>query len=111
MIFSQNIFGAVFVVVANTLFQETLIQEIKDHVPTITPGEAITAGGSAEAIRGLAAARHTDVKGLLDAYTKGFSNVMYLLIATSLLGFCSAFGMGWIDLRKTKRKQNGTSNA
>ena len=65
----------------------------------ISPGAAIAAGGSAEAVRALAPpGRQLDA--LLTAYSAGFSHVFYLLVGMCGMAFLTSFAMGWVDLRK-----------
>ncbi|KAI9149944.1 MFS-type transporter calB [Paramyrothecium foliicola] len=110
-IFCQNMFSAVFVIVASTIFQETLTHEIATNVSGITPQQAIAAGGSAEAVRRLGAGNEKTLNGLLHAYKLGFSNVFYLLAALSIAGFITAFGMGWVDIKKKNETCKDSSNA
>ncbi|KFA48365.1 hypothetical protein S40293_04495 [Stachybotrys chartarum IBT 40293] len=109
LVFFQNFMVATFVAIANVIFQETLISEIRSIVPPIDPQTAIGAGGSAAAVRALAPAGSDQLAALLDAYTAGFRNVMYLGVGISIVAFLVAFGMGWVDIRKVedpkKKKQ------
>lgn len=102
IVFCQNILGAVFVTVANTIFQESLVSGIAKHAPSVNAQAAIAAGGSAEAVRSLAPAGSADLHGVLVAFSESFGNVFYLLTATSCISFLAAFGMGWVDVRGTK---------
>lgn len=103
LIFVQNFFAAVLVTVGNTLFQEGLVAQINGHVPGIDANAAIAAGGSAEAVRTLAPPGSAELAGLLDAYSVGVSHVTYLLLALGVGVILTSFGMGWVDLRKTKK--------
>ncbi|GJN81907.1 hypothetical protein PLIIFM63780_005443 [Purpureocillium lilacinum] len=49
LVFCQNIFGAIFITVANSIFQESLRSDISSSVPGISPEAAIAAGGSSQA--------------------------------------------------------------
>lgn len=98
IVFTQNILGAIFITVGNTIFQESLKSSIRAHAPSISPSEAVEAGGSAEAVRALAPPGPVR-DALLQAYSDSFNNVFYLLIGSCCVAFLAAFGMGWVDLR------------
>lgn len=101
LVFCQNVFGAVFITVANTLFQETLRKEIRENAPGVSPEAAVAAGGSADAVRKLAASGH-DREAVLAAYASGVSSVLYLLAAVATVAFFCSLGMGWVDIREKK---------
>ena len=98
IIFCQNFFGAVFVTIANAIFQETLRANIRDNVPGVSLDAAVAAGGSFEAVRLLAPSGSTR-QSLLAAYSDSFSNVFYLIVGCCFFSFVVSFGMGWVDLR------------
>ena len=106
IVFCSNMFGAIFITVGNTIFQETLRKEITNNVQSLTPEAAIAAGGSADAVRALAPPGPVR-DGLLNAYSEAFTNVFYLLVATSVAAFVCAFGMGWVDLRTKAKPEKG----
>ncbi|SPO01671.1 related to MFS multidrug transporter [Cephalotrichum gorgonifer] len=81
LVFCQNFFSAVFITIANTIFQETLVSKVRE-VGTIRPEDAIAAGGSAEAVRALAPPG-PQRDALLQAYSTAFSHVFYLLVVTT----------------------------
>lgn len=106
-VFVQNLFGAVFITVANTIFQSTLRSEITAHVPSVNPEAAIAAGGSADAVRALAPPASPELEAILEAYSTSFGHVFYLLAACCVAAFLSAFGMGWVDVRKKAKSESG----
>jgi hypothetical protein len=108
LIFIQNFFAAVLIVVGNTLFQEALVDEIRENVPSVNPENAIAAGGSAEAVRALVPP--DELPAVLDAYSVAFSNAVYLMVAAAVCAFVTSFGMGWVDLRKASAEKSDTTN-
>ncbi|VUC35374.1 unnamed protein product [Clonostachys rosea] len=105
LVFSQNILSAVVVTLGNTIFQETLKSKILLYAPEVSPEAAVAAGGSAEAVRQLAAQGDDALLGnVLRAFSDSFDNIMYLFIATSVVSFFLCFGMGWIDLQTHGKK-------
>ncbi|KAF3064532.1 putative HC-toxin efflux carrier TOXA [Daldinia childiae] len=107
LIFCQNFSAAVFSVVANTIFQQTLQTQIKILAPSIDPAMALAAGGSAEAVRALAPPDSPELRGVLLAFSKAFDTTAYLLIASASLSFVASWGMGWVDVRKKKQPEKG----
>lgn len=102
LVFSQSLFGAILITVANTVFQESLKTKIKNETPSIDPIAAIAAGGSAEAVRALAPAGGDLLRAVLNVYSKSVGNVYYLLIGACVVSLVASFGMGWVDVRKKK---------
>ncbi|KAI1805109.1 putative MFS multidrug transporter [Daldinia bambusicola] len=107
LIFCQNFSAAVFSVVANTIFQQTLQRQITILAPSIDPALALAAGGSAEAVRALAPPDSPELRGVLLAFSKAFDTTAYLLIACASLCFVSSWWMGWVDVRKKKQPEKG----
>ncbi|KAI8961510.1 putative MFS multidrug transporter [Daldinia sp. FL1419] len=107
LIFCQNFSAAVFSVVANTIFQQTLQKQIMILVPSIDPALAMAAGGSAEAVRALAPPDSPELRGILLAFSKAFDTIAYLLIACAALSFVASWWMGWVDVRKKKEPEKG----
>lgn len=106
LIFTQNFLGSVFVTIANTIFQESLTNNIMNNVPGVSPEAAIAAGGSASAVRMLAPDGPIR-DGILKAYSDAFGNVFYMLVGTCAIAFVCSFGMGWKDLRVKAEKKEG----
>ncbi|KAI0118955.1 putative MFS multidrug transporter [Daldinia grandis] len=107
LIFCQNFSAAVFSVVANAIFQQTLREQIMILAPSIDPAMALAAGGSAEAVRALAPPDSPELRGVLLAFSKAFDTTAYLLIACASLSFVASWGMGWVDVRKKKQPEKG----
>ncbi|TGJ83973.1 hypothetical protein E0Z10_g4806 [Xylaria hypoxylon] len=102
LVFCQTFAAAIFVVVANTIFTQSLINETRILVPSIDPTEVLRAGGSAEAIRSLVPAGSPELAALLEVFSNAFDSVCYLMITLAGISVFASFGMGWIDTRKTK---------
>ncbi|RAH70391.1 MDR family MFS transporter [Aspergillus aculeatinus CBS 121060] len=105
MIFCQNFAGAVFVVVAEVIFRQQLVKEIRLHAPQVSVDAALAAGASASSVRALVpegSGSSAELEGVLLAFANSLDKVFYLLMACCLTGFVAAFGMGWVDVRKKK---------
>ncbi|RAH82442.1 efflux pump protein [Aspergillus japonicus CBS 114.51] len=105
MIFCQNFAGAVFVVVAEVIFRQQLVKEIRLHAPQVSVDAALAAGASASSVRALVSegsGSSAELVGVLLAFANSLDKVFYLLMACCLTGCVAAFGMGWVDVRKKK---------
>lgn len=107
LIFAQNFSGAVFLVIATTIFSQSLSTDIPILAPSVSPEDASAAGGSASAVRALLPPGSPELPGLLLAYSNGIDKVFYLTAACGVVGFIASWGMGWKDTRKKKAASNG----
>ncbi|KAI2641357.1 putative MFS multidrug transporter [Hypomontagnella submonticulosa] len=105
LIFCQNFSAAVFSVVGNTIFTQTLLKQISILAPSVDPTSALAAGGSAEAVRALVPLGSPELDGVILSFSDAFDTVCYFLIACASLSFVAAWGMGWVDLRKKKQPE------
>lgn len=105
LVFCQNIFGAIFVSIANAIFQKVLLAQIAQKAPNVDPNAAIAAGGSADAVRQLTT-DDSQRDGLLDAYSQSFVSVFYMLTATTMLSLITSFGMGFVDIREKPKTKD-----
>jgi len=96
--FSQLIGAAIFVVVGNTIFSELLESGLAKYAPTVDAQAVIAAGATAFRT----AVAPADLPGVLLAYAKAVTAPLYVACAAGALAFFSAWGMGWVDIRKKK---------
>src|SRR5689334_17192842 len=104
LVFFANSATSVMVTVGNAIFQESLRAELAARAPSVSPSAAVAAGGSAEAVRALAAATGADLDELLLAYSLSVGRVFYLPVGLSLVMLLSGCAIGWVDLRGEGRK-------
>ncbi|KAI1274063.1 putative MFS multidrug transporter [Xylaria sp. FL0933] len=107
LVFVQNLLAAIFTIVGNAIFTQTLIRQVSILAPSVSPEAALAAGGGAEAVRALLPLGSPELGGLLLAYSKSVNAVFYLLVAVAVVCFAAAWGMGWVDIRK--KAPEGTS--
>ncbi|KAI0378162.1 putative MFS multidrug transporter [Hypomontagnella monticulosa] len=105
LIFCQNFSAAVFSVVGNTIFTQTLMKQISMLAPSVDPTSALAAGGSADAVRALVPPGSPELDGVILAFSNSFDTVCYFLIACAVVSFLAAWGMDWVDLRKKKQPE------
>ncbi|KAL4738264.1 major facilitator superfamily domain-containing protein [Aspergillus similis] len=101
VVFSQNFGGAIFLALAQVVFSTGLQSGLSNHAPQIDATEIIAAG--AAAVRKIVPADALD--GVLLAYNMAIVHVMYLATASAGVALISAFGMGWVSLRKGQEKK------
>lgn len=105
LIFCQNLAGAVAVVLATTIFTQSLLQDLPTLAPSVAPAAAIAAGSGADAIRALLPKDSPELYGLLLAYSYAVDKTFYVVAAFGVAAFVFSFGMGWKDVRKKEDKQ------
>ncbi|KAF5489703.1 Efflux pump mokI [Colletotrichum siamense] len=108
LLFVENLASAVFTVVGNAIFTQTLIRQVSILAPSVSPEAALAVGGSAEAVRGLLPPGSPELHGLLLAFSDSINAVFYLLVALGAVSFAASWGMGWVNVRKKATEQNGT---
>ncbi|KAJ3519886.1 hypothetical protein NM208_g13944 [Fusarium decemcellulare] len=96
LVFSQVFGGAVFVSVANVIFNNKLHDELVSRLPHIDVDAVIDAGatGLRQVVSG------EDLPQALEAYSEGVSATFLLAVGASCAMFISSFGIGWKDIRK-----------
>lgn len=102
LVFFQNLSTSVAVVIANTIFAQTLRSAATRYAPTISPQAALDAGSSASAVRALVPPGQLD--GVLRAYSQSLRNVFYFLVGIACLASLASLGMGWKDIRNKRSK-------
>ncbi|KAI8955553.1 efflux pump protein [Xylaria longipes] len=108
LVFAQNLLAAIFVIVGNAIFTQTLIQQVSVLVPSVSPEAALAAGGGADAVRALLPPGSPELDGLLLAYSRSINAVFYMLAAVAVVCFAAAWGTGWVDIRKRNAaEENG----
>ncbi|KAI4942276.1 hypothetical protein J4E91_010250 [Alternaria rosae] len=102
VVFFQNLSTSIAVVIANTIFAQTLRSAVTRYAPTISPQAALDAGSSASAVRALVPPGQLD--GVLRAYSESLRDVFYFLVGIACLASLASLGMGWKDIRNKRSK-------
>ncbi|KAK4561503.1 hypothetical protein LTR86_004821 [Recurvomyces mirabilis] len=105
VIFCQGMGGAIFLIIANTVFSNSLrrLLSAQSSKIGIAPDAIVNAGA-----RGL---RQLLPDGerlaiVLQAYTDSIDNVMYVGVGVACVAFVFAWGLGFKDIRKQKAKSD-----
>lgn len=104
-IFAQNFAGAVLMVLATTIFNQSLGTELATHVPSISAEAVSQAGGSVAGVRMLAQPGTAEMDAVLLAFANSIDKVFYLMVACAAITFLAAWGVGWKDTRQKKAKE------
>ncbi|CAN8098089.1 unnamed protein product [Discula destructiva] len=94
--------GAVFIAVAQTLFQNGLIEGVQRDAPGIDPQIFINSGASQvrQILRQIGQEQATEA--VLTAYLAGLRNTYYISVACATAAFFSVLGMSWLSLKRKK---------
>ncbi|KAF2259733.1 efflux pump protein [Lojkania enalia] len=100
LIFSNNLFGAIAVVICTTIFTQSLASNLEKYAPSVPVQAALDAGGSPDAIRALVPEGSEELGSVLTAVSESVNNVFYYLVGLSCLAFAFSWGLGWGNVRK-----------
>ena len=108
--FFQSLGGAIFIAVAQALFQNGLAQSIEENAPGISPDVFIHGGASD--IRGILHSLHADdlLDAVLNAYLVGLRNSFYISVAASAMAFVMVAGLSWKKMEKSPAAAAPTSS-
>ena len=106
MVFSQNFGGAVMVSLSQTIFSNSIHNDIPRYAPSVDP-EAVIAAGSTR-MRDLVT-DSVELKGVLKAYSVAIDRIFYLCAGISVVSLVLSYWMGWIDVRGQKGNESTTS--
>lgn len=100
--FFQSLGGALFIAVAQTVFQNGLIDGINRDAPDIDPTIFINAGASQ--VRNILAQLHLEsaTNAVLTAYLQGLRNTYYITAACAAAAFVAALGLDWKTIKKNQ---------
>lgn len=103
IIFAQNLGTSIFIVIANTVFSQTLTSSLPRYAPSVSGQAALDAGSGAGAVRNLVIGHEEDLDGVLRSYSNSLRNIFYFLVGLAGLALFLSTGMGWKDVRKTPK--------
>ena len=98
--FFQSMGGAVFIAVAQSLFQNGLADGVRRDAPGVPPEIFINSGASQvrQVLEQLRATQY--VEAVLLAYLQGLRNTFYLSVALAVAAFLAACGLSWKKIQK-----------
>ncbi|KAJ4422224.1 hypothetical protein N0V82_003084 [Gnomoniopsis sp. IMI 355080] len=100
--FFNSFGGAIFIAVAQTVFQNGLIEGVEKNVPGLDPQIFINSGASQvrEILQEMGMQQYTDA--VLNAYLGGLRNTYYISVACATAAFFAVLGMDWVSLKRKK---------
>lgn len=100
--FFQSLGGAVFIAVAQTVFQNGLVAGVARDAPGVAPEIFINSGADQvrQVLQRLGKEQYTTA--VLSAYLDGLRNTYYISVACGAAAFFAASGLSWISLKKKK---------
>nr|ADY16699.1 TqaJ [Penicillium aethiopicum] len=95
VVFSQSLSGAIFISIAQNVFQNRLLANIRKLAPMIDPAEVVQAGATK-----LREAFPENIKLVLQAYNNAVTQSFYIAVAMSALSIFGALCLQWISVKK-----------
>jgi hypothetical protein len=107
--FFQAMGGAVFIAVAQAVFQNGLTDHIKHDVPGIPPEVFIHSGASQipQLLEQLQATQY--LHAVLNAYLQGLRNAFFITVGCAAAAFLAASGLRWKKIQKRKAPATGAA--
>jgi hypothetical protein len=106
--FSQSLGGALFIAVAQTVFQNGLIEGIQKNAPQLNPTIFINSGASNIPEVLAAMGQSSALEAVLTAYMSGLRNTYYISAAGAAVAFAISLGLEWKKIEK--KDKNGPTN-
>lgn len=97
--FSQSLSGALFISIAQNVFQNRLIEKLTDYAPRIDP-DVIIRGGAANLADRIPSRL---LPSVLFAYNVAVTQTFYVSVGTAALSFLGAGLVEWKSMRKPKQ--------
>jgi hypothetical protein len=97
LVFVQYLLSAVFLTLANTIFDSGL-RNYLSQISGVNAEQVIAAG--ATLFRTFVP--QDKIPEIVDAYSKSVNHVFYFAAGLGFLMFATSFGLGWVDVRKKK---------
>jgi hypothetical protein len=104
IIFAQNVGAAVWVVVANAIFNNSLRKELSQRAALISPSPEVVIKAGARNIRA-AGLTPSQLAAILVAYGKAIDRTMYLGIAVFGSVMLVAWEMGFKNLKEVEQQE------
>lgn len=103
--FFQSFGGAIFIAVAQTVFQNGLVEGIRRDVPGLDPQIFIKSGASQvkQILASMGMEQYTTA--VLSAYLTGLRHSYYITVACAAAAFCAVSGMSWINIKKVEAQK------
>ncbi|ETS78028.1 hypothetical protein PFICI_10090 [Pestalotiopsis fici W106-1] len=98
--FFQSLGGALFIAVAQTVFQNGLIEGVTRDAPQLDPLIFINSGASQIRQLLISMGQADAIDAVLGAYTMGLRNTYYISVAMAAAAFVAGLGLRWKRIEK-----------
>lgn len=105
--FAQTLSSSIFLAVAQTVFQNVLIADVRREVPGVDPNSVVA--GGVTALR--TAVSPDQLPGLLRAYNGAIVATFYVATAASALSILGPLFMDWLSLKTPEKKEADPSTS
>ena len=102
--FVQTLSGTIFLSVANNVFDQRLVRELKSRVPDVDPA-TVLAQGANHFQKAMAAKYPGQVHEIVTAYNAALQNVFLLGLVLACLSVLGGTVMEWIDVRAKRSEE------
>lgn len=97
--FSQSLSGALFIAIAQNVFQNRLVANISQYAPTVDAGAMVEAGAAGLSDR----LSPKILPSVLYAYNIAVTQTFYVSVATAALSFVGALLVEWRSMRRPQK--------
>lgn len=106
MVFSNTISGAIFLSVAENIFQERLIAELHAFVSEVNP-EVVIAAGANGLVASMQKVYPQFIQPILESYAKALQSVFIIPLVMACVSMFGSALMEWRSVRKDVDKEKG----
>lgn len=101
LVFTQTLSGAIFISVAQNVFQTGLVKYLHKMVANVDPADVVQTG-AADLYEVMSKRYPDDIDGILDAYNKALQQVFLISLVLSCLMAVGTMGMEWRSVKDKK---------
>lgn len=109
--FFQSLGGALFISVAQTLFQNGLISGLKTNTPSLDPNLFLHIGATEIRSTLMSLGKEDLLEGVLKAYVLGLRHTFWITAACAIAAFFCAAGLQWKSVKKGHGQEGGMAVA
>ncbi|TVY81379.1 Efflux pump afoB [Lachnellula suecica] len=108
VLFGQNLGGSVFLVIGNTIFNNSLRKQLTEHASAVGVTADVVMYAGARSVRDLGLSV-TGLAAAIQAYVTAVDHVMYLGVAVGICGFFVSYGMGNANIMEVRKLREITN--
>lgn len=109
--FFQSLGGALFIAVAQTLFQNGLLSGLKTNTPELDPQQFLHVGATQIRSTLKELGKEDLLEGVLKAYVLGLRHTFWITASCAIAAFFFACGLQWKNVKKGHGQESGVAVA